>query len=198
MTSVSGRNVEMWVQEDRKIFSDSFHKGLWDFEATYLDRYFTREWMVAKHTMDQLVQQARMLDRNHPPSVRSHNGNFHSWTRWIHHCEAEYKRCWAVHEEGRARSSRFPRNRRPAKYGSMPGQTYHVSEEAVAEPTYNTNVEQPVVNRIVKGQCTICLQPTDREHQNCVVRCLRCHQEGHRMVECPSKPAGGGDNNPQN
>ena len=76
---MSGRNVEMWVQEDREIFSDSFQKGLWDFEAPYLDRYFTREWMVTEHTMKQLVQQARKLDRNHPPSTRSHNGNFHLW-----------------------------------------------------------------------------------------------------------------------
>ena len=86
VTTVSGRGVEMWTQEDHDIFSDSFRKGLWDFETSYMDRYFTREWVLLDHSKDQLMLQARQLDLNHPPSARSHPGSFHSWRQWIHHC----------------------------------------------------------------------------------------------------------------
>ena len=162
-----------------------------------MDRYFTREWMTTECTMDQLMQTALKLDKNYPPSCRSHNGDFHAWRRWIQHTKADYERWWSNDEEVRARGGRFNRNRRPAKYNGGPSQLHHLAEEPIAEPAYGSNMEQPVVNRIVRGQCTICLQPTDRKHQNCVVRCLKCHQEGHRMAECPTKAAGVSENNPQ-
>ena len=75
VTMVSGRGLGMWAQEECEIFYDQFHKGLWDFEAPYMDRYFTREWMTAKCTMEQLVQTAMRLDKNYPPSSRSHTGS---------------------------------------------------------------------------------------------------------------------------
>ena len=48
-----------------------------------MDRYFTREWMTTECTMDQLMQTALKLDKNYPPSCRSHNGDFHAWRRGI-------------------------------------------------------------------------------------------------------------------
>ena len=54
------------------------------------------------------------------------------------------------------------------------------------------------VNRIVNGWCSTCLRPADKEHQNCVVRCHKCQQEGHRLAECTAKVTGSSENNSQN
>merc|ERR1711872_697965 len=74
---------------------------------------------------------------------------------------------------------------------------HHVADEAPAETVYQRSQEPPTVNRIVQGHCTICLQPAEFGHQGCVMRCLKCNQEGHRRVECPVKTPGVSDNNTQ-
>ena len=99
VTTVSGRGSGMWAQEECEIFHDQFHKALWDFEAPYMDRYFTREWMTAELTMDQLMQTTLRLDKNYPPTGRSHSGNFHAWRRWIQHTKADYERWWSNNEQ---------------------------------------------------------------------------------------------------
>ncbi|MEL6802343.1 MAG: C2HC-type zinc finger protein, partial [Bacteroidota bacterium] len=197
VTAVSGRALAMWGQEEREIFHDKFSKGLWDFEAAYMDRYFTREWLMTELSMDQLTQMALQLDKAHAPATRSHSGNFHAWRRWIQHTSADYERWWAQQEQEQARGGRYARNRRPARPSAGPSHLHHVADGTPAEPVYHHTMEQPAVNRIVRGQCTICLQPAEYEHQNCVVRCHKCHQEGHRMAECPSKATGVSDNNTQ-
>ena len=149
VTTVSGRALAMWGQEEREIFHDQFQKGLWDFEAVYMDRYFTREWMMTELTMDQLMQTALRLDKNHPPPNRSHSGNFHAWRRWIQHTSADYERWWSQNEQAEARGGRFSRNRRPVRPNGGLSQLHHVVDGPTAETVYNYTMEQPVVNRIV-------------------------------------------------
>ena len=97
------------------------------------------------------MQMAMRLDKNYPPSTRSHTGNFHSWRRWIQNTKADYKRWWTNHEEERARGGRLNQNRRPAKYNGGPSQLHHLAEEPIAEPAYGSTTEQIGVNRIVRG-----------------------------------------------
>ena len=152
VTTVSGRALAMWGQEEREIFYDQLQKGLWDFEAVYMDRYFTREWLMTELTMEQLMQVALQLDKNYSPPTRSHNGNFHAWRRWIQHTAADYQRWWSQTEQAEARGGRFSRNRRPVRHNGGPSQLHHVADETPAEPVSYHTVEQPVVNQIVRGQ----------------------------------------------
>ena len=48
---LTGRPVQMWRKEDWKMLCDLFHKGLWDFEAVYMDRYFPREVLLQKNSL---------------------------------------------------------------------------------------------------------------------------------------------------
>ena len=146
VTTVSGQGLSMWSQEEREIFHDQFHKALWDFEAPYMDRYFTREYMLTECTMDQLLQTAMRLDKNHLPTNRSPNGNFNPWRRWIQHTKADYERWWSNHEQEQIRGSRFSRNRRPARYNGGLSQLHHLADETTAEPAYSNTMEEPVVN----------------------------------------------------
>ena len=148
-------------------------------------------------SMDQLMQMALQLEKTHAPPSRSPNGNFHAWRQWIQHTSSDYERWWSQHEQQQAHGGRFGRNRQPARHTAGSSHLHHVADGVPAEPVYHHNLEPPVVNRIVRGQCTICLQPAEYGHQECVLRCLRCHQEGHRMAECPVKAPGVGDNNIQ-
>merc|ERR1711872_509685 len=197
VTTVSGRALAMWGQEEREIFYDKMSKGLWDFEAPYMDRYFTKEWLMEERSLGQLTQVAVQLDKTHSPQARSANGNFHAWRQWIMHTSADYERWWAQHEMQQARGGRFSRNRQPTRHPAGSSHLHHVADGGPAEPVYQRNQDPPAVNRIVQGQCTICLQPAEYGHQDCVVRCLKCHQEGHRRVECPVKAPGVSENNTQ-
>ena len=99
VTTVSGRALAMWGHEEREIFHDKLSKGLWDFEAAYMDRYFTKEWLMEERSLEQLTQVALQLDKTHSPQARSTNGNFHAWRRWILHTSSDYERWWSQHEQ---------------------------------------------------------------------------------------------------
>ena len=58
---------------------DLYHKGMWDFEAVYMDKNFPREVLLSSLNKKQLVDKARYMDQNHGPSRRSHMGHFHPW-----------------------------------------------------------------------------------------------------------------------
>ena len=65
----------------------------------------------------------------------------------------------------------------------------------MVEPVAN-KVEKMSVNRIINGFCSNCLKVVDNDHQGYVMRCHKCHQEGHRLAEFTITVTGGSDNKP--
>ena len=139
VTVVSGRALAMWSLKEREIFHDKLSKGLWDFEAAYMDRYFTKEWLMEERSLEQLTQMALQLDKTHSPQTRSANGNFHAWRRWILHTSSDYERWWAQHEQQQARGGRFGRNRQPTRHPAGSSHLHHVADGGPAKPVYQRN-----------------------------------------------------------
>ena len=54
--TIAGHTVQMWCREDRETLCDLFHKGLWDFEAIYMDKYFSREFLLSDKSKKDLVE----------------------------------------------------------------------------------------------------------------------------------------------
>ena len=109
--NVSGRLVAIWSKDDRETLLDLFNKGLWDYEAVYLVNYLPKETLLGDQSRDQLIDQARYLDTNHSPSMRSLQGRFHPWRRWIECCREQYDSWWQSFADGKSRGYSNNRNR---------------------------------------------------------------------------------------
>ena len=184
---VTRHPVQMWGKEDRETLCDLYHKGLWDFEVVYMDRYFSREVLLSSLTKEQLIDKVRSLDQNHGPSGRSHSGKFHPWRQWLISCRAHYDKWGASHDKGHARGRHYPRNHRTDKSSSAPVKQAWSANPISEEPLVKQitqKVDRMKVNRVVYGFCNNCLKVVDKDHQGCTLRYLKCHQEGHRLAEC--------------
>ena len=135
--TVTGCAVQMWSRGDRETLCNLFHKGLWDLEAVYMDRYFPREVLLGMLSKEELVDKARYLDQNHVPSGRSHSNKFHPWRQLLVSCQDHFEDWGGSYDEGRARDGQLPRNRRADKSRGTPVRqewsAHHIAEEPVVE-----------------------------------------------------------------
>ena len=110
---------------------------------------------------------------------------------------------WGAHHKGRAKGGRFQQSPQAAHGDSALGRqdwsTHNITDEAVEEQVVSRGVEQMSVNPIMNGWCNTCLRVADQDHPtNCVMRCHKCQQEGHRLAECMAKVKGSSKNHSQN
>ena len=72
---------------------------------------------------------------------------------------------------------------------------HYVVDEPVEVQQASKEVKKMQINRIVSGWCSICLRMVDKDHPtNCMIRCRKCQQEGHKMAGCNVQKTGGSDN----